>query len=109
MRRRTWISVLAVAVGAAVLPGAEPTRADASDAAPGQLSGAYQLAASGKIAPFRLAAGTKLSYKITSYNDQGQTASGYTAGLGKCAVDARFIPLGTRFQVAGYGYCYAAA
>ena len=83
-------------------------RSDASDASTGQLSGAYQLADSGKIAPFRLAAGTKLSYKVTSYNDQGATASGYTAGLGKCAVDARFIPLGTRFQVAGYGWCYAA-
>ena len=47
-------------------------------------------------------------HTITSYNDPGQTASGYTAGLGKCAVDARFIPLGTRFQVAGYGWCYAA-
>src|SRR6059058_537049 len=83
-------------------------RSDASDASTGQLSVAYRLADSGKIAPFRLAAGTRLSYKVTSYNDPGQTASGYTAGLGKCAVDARFIPLGTRFQVAGYGWCYAA-
>ena len=83
-------------------------RSDASDASTGQLSVAYQLADSGKIAPFRLAAGTRLSYKVTSYNDPGQTASGYTAGLGRCAVDARFIPLGTRFQIAGYGWCYAA-
>jgi 3D (Asp-Asp-Asp) domain-containing protein len=83
-------------------------RSDASDASTGQLSGAYRLEDSGTLAPFRLAAGTRLSYKITSYNDPGQTASGYTAGLGKCAVDARFIPWGTRFQVDGYGYCYAA-
>jgi len=83
-------------------------RSDASDASTGQLSGAYRLEDSGKLAAFRLAAGTRLNYKVTSYNDQGLTASGYAAGLGKCAVDARFIPLGTRFQVAGYGWCYAA-
>jgi 3D (Asp-Asp-Asp) domain-containing protein len=83
-------------------------RSDASDASTGQLSGAYRLEDSGRLAPFRLAAGTRLSYKITSYNDQGQTSSGYQAGPGKCAVDARFIPLGTRFQVDGYGFCYAA-
>jgi 3D (Asp-Asp-Asp) domain-containing protein len=83
-------------------------RSDASDASTGQLSGAYRLEDSGKLASFRLAVGTKLSYKITSYNDQGSTSSGYKAGLGKCAVDARFIPLGTRFKVDGYGYCYAA-
>jgi 3D (Asp-Asp-Asp) domain-containing protein len=83
-------------------------RSDAGDASTGQLSGAYRLEDRGVLAPFRLAAGTKLSYKVTSYNDGGLTASGYRAGLGKCAVDARFIPLGTRFQVAGYGWCYAA-
>ncbi|OLB81012.1 MAG: hypothetical protein AUI14_04800 [Actinobacteria bacterium 13_2_20CM_2_71_6] len=83
-------------------------RNDASDASTGQLSGAYRLEDSGKLAPFRLAAGTTLSYKVTSYNDNGATSSGYTAGLGKCAVDARFIPLGTRFRVDGYGWCYAA-
>ncbi len=82
-------------------------RSDASDASTGQLSGAYRLEDSGRLAPFRLAAGTRLSYKVTSYNDRGATSSGYTAGLGKCAVDARFIPLGTRFQVEGYGWCYA--
>ena len=83
-------------------------RSDASDASTGQLSGAYRLEDSGKLAAYRIAAGTKFSYKITSYNDVGQTASGYNAGLGKCAVDARFVPWGTRFKVDGYGYCYAA-
>jgi len=82
-------------------------RSTDSDASTGQLSQAYRLADGGNLAPFRLAAGTKLSYKITSYNDGGQTASGYTAGLGRCAVDARFIPWGTRFQVDGYGSCLA--
>jgi len=83
-------------------------RSDASDKSTGQISGAYRLEDGGKLAAFRLAAGTKFSYKVTSYNDMGQTSSGYNAGLGKCAVDARFIPLGTRFKVDGYGYCYAA-
>jgi 3D (Asp-Asp-Asp) domain-containing protein len=83
-------------------------RNDASDASTGQLSQAYRLEDSGNLAKFKLAAGTKFSYKVTSYNDQGQTSSGYKAGLGKCAVDARFIPLGTRFKVDGYGWCYAA-
>ncbi|TML31207.1 MAG: hypothetical protein E6G35_04995 [Actinobacteria bacterium] len=83
-------------------------RSDASDKSTGQLSGAYRLEDSGKLAAYRIAAGTKFSYKITSYNDTGQTASGYNAGLGKCAVDARYVPLGTRFKVDGYGYCYAA-
>jgi 3D (Asp-Asp-Asp) domain-containing protein len=83
-------------------------RSDASDRSTGQLSGAYRLEDSGKLASFHLTSGTKFSYKVTSYNDLGQTASGYNAGLGKCAVDARVIPLGTRFKVDGYGYCYAA-
>ena len=38
----------------------------------------------------------------------GLTASGYNAGLGKCAVDPRVIPWGTYFTVPGYGTCYAA-
>jgi 3D (Asp-Asp-Asp) domain-containing protein len=80
----------------------------ASDASTGQLSQPYRLEDSGSLKAFHLAAGTRLTYKVTSYNDQGQTASGYLAGLGKCAVDARFIPWGTRFKVDGYGWCYAA-
>jgi 3D (Asp-Asp-Asp) domain-containing protein len=83
-------------------------RSDASDASTGQLSQDYRLEDSGKLAAYHIAAGTKYSFKVTSYNDLGQTVSGYNAGLGKCAVDARVIPLGTRFKVDGYGYCYAA-
>jgi 3D (Asp-Asp-Asp) domain-containing protein len=83
-------------------------RSDASDASTGQLSPDYRLEDSGSLAKYRIAAGTTFSFKVTSYNDPGQTASGYTAGLGKCAVDARVIPPGTRFKVDGYGYCYAA-
>jgi 3D (Asp-Asp-Asp) domain-containing protein len=81
---------------------------DASDASTGQLSPAYRLEDSGALKAFRFAVGTRFTYKVTSYNDAGQTASGYRAGLGKCAVDARFIPWGTRFRVDGYGWCYAA-
>jgi 3D (Asp-Asp-Asp) domain-containing protein len=78
-----------------------------SDAAMGALSTPYRLQDGGTIAAAPLAAGTTFSYKVTSYNDGGQTASGFTAGLGKCAVDARFIPLGTRLRVDGYGLCLA--
>jgi 3D (Asp-Asp-Asp) domain-containing protein len=94
--RRAWYTVVAL------------RRGDASDASTGQLSRPYRLADSGSLQASGLAAGTRLTYKVTSYNDAGQTASGYLAGLGKCAVDARFIPWGTRFRVDGYGWCYAA-
>lgn len=36
-----------------------------------------------------------------------QTASGLKPGRGVVAVDPRFIPLGTRLYVDGYGYCVA--
>ena len=63
---------------------------------------------SNQLAPFTIPAGTTLNYRATSYNDTGQTALGYQAGPGFCAVDARNIPWGTRFFVPGYGHCYAA-
>jgi 3D (Asp-Asp-Asp) domain-containing protein len=74
----------------------------------GQISTAYRLDAANHLAAFRIPAGTHLTYTITSYNDTGQTALGYQAGPGFCAVDARNIPWGTRFHVPGYGFCYAA-
>jgi 3D (Asp-Asp-Asp) domain-containing protein len=74
----------------------------------GQISTAYRVDASDRLAPFRIPAGTTLNYTVTSYNDTGQTALGYFAGAGFCAVDARNIPWGTRFYVPGYGHCYAA-
>ena len=74
----------------------------------GQISTAYRVDASNRLAPYRIPAGTRLTYTITSYNDTGQTALGYNAGPGFCAVDARIIPWGTRFYVPGYGFCYAA-
>jgi 3D (Asp-Asp-Asp) domain-containing protein len=83
-------------------------RSDASDASTGQLSRPYILADSGVVQPYAIAPGTQYTWMVTSYNDAGQTASGYSAGLGICAVDTRYIPWGTRFKVDGYGYCYAA-
>jgi 3D (Asp-Asp-Asp) domain-containing protein len=38
----------------------------------------------------------------------GRTATGLKAGFGVAAVDPRFIPLGTRLYVEGYGYAIAA-
>ncbi len=83
-------------------------RSDGSDASTGALSQPYILADSGVVQPYALAAGTQFQYEVTSYNDPGQTASGYSTALGVCAVDTRYIPWGTRFKVDGYGYCYAA-
>jgi 3D (Asp-Asp-Asp) domain-containing protein len=81
---------------------------DNSPASLGQISTSYQVNASNQLAPFALAKGTVLNYKVTSYNDTGQTALGYLAGSGYCAVDVRNVPWGTRFYVPGYGHCYAA-
>jgi 3D (Asp-Asp-Asp) domain-containing protein len=79
-----------------------------SEARLGQVSTAYRLGTSNRLAAWRIPAGTRLSYQVTAYNDFGLTALGYNAGPGFCAVDARNIPWGTRFYVPGYGYCYAA-
>src|SRR5205823_1701832 len=126
---RTWISVVSVALGAAVLTGVNLAEANAATASglpackhfspvkppnrpPGpshdSKSKGPKISLSGRLPAPSGVTGTYAGGKVTSYNDPGQTASGYTAGLGKCAVDARFIPPGTRFQVAGYGWCYAA-
>ena len=81
---------------------------DTSAASIGQISTSYRINASNQLASYRLPVGTTLNYRVTSYNDNGQTALGYNAGSGFCAVDVRNIPWGTRFFVPGYGHCYAA-
>lgn len=78
------------------------------DSAIGQISASYRVDPSGRLAPYSIPVGTTFDYVVTSYDDGGQTALGYTAGPGFCAVDARYIPWGTRFYVPGYGHCYAA-
>jgi 3D (Asp-Asp-Asp) domain-containing protein len=55
-----------------------------------------------------LAAGTTLAVSATAYSLPGHTASGLPVGPGICATDPRVIPLGTRFDVPGYGPCVAA-
>jgi 3D (Asp-Asp-Asp) domain-containing protein len=80
---------------------------DNSPASLGQISTSFRLNASNKLAAFALAKGTTFTYRVSSYNDLAQTALGYNAGSGICAVDARNIPWGTRFYVPGYGRCYA--
>ena len=84
------------------------TAEDNSPGSLGQISTAYRLDGADRLAPYRIPAGTTLNYRVTSYNDVAQTALGYNAGPGICAVDARNIPWGTRFHVPGYGFCYAA-
>jgi peptidoglycan DL-endopeptidase CwlO len=55
-----------------------------------------------------LAPGTTLTVAATAYSLGGHTASGLPVGVGICATDPRVIPLGTRFDVPGYGACVAA-
>ena len=55
-----------------------------------------------------LAGGMTLSVSATAYSLPGHTASGLPVGPGICATDPRVIPLGTRFDVPGYGPCVAA-
>lgn len=80
-----------------------------SDASLGQLSQPYWLGADGTLAPGPgdVAVGTTISMMVTSYDDVGQTASGYNSQLGGCATDPRVIPWGTYFTVPGYGTCVA--
>ena len=55
-----------------------------------------------------LATGATLAVASTAYSLPGHTASGLPVGLGICATDPRVIPLGTRFNIPGYGICVAA-
>ena len=80
-----------------------------SDASLGQLSVPYWIGANGTLASGAgsPAVGTQIPMMLTSYDNTGQTASGYNAQLGVCATDPRVIPWGTYFSVPGYGICYA--
>jgi 3D (Asp-Asp-Asp) domain-containing protein len=53
-------------------------------------------------------AGNTLLVSSTAYALPGTTATGLPVGQGMCAVDPSVIPLGTRFDVPGYGSCLAA-
>jgi 3D (Asp-Asp-Asp) domain-containing protein len=77
-----------------------------SDASMGRLA-PYVLDADGTVKPYETPVGQTIPMMVTSYNDGGQTASGYQAQLGVCAVDPRVIPWGTYFTVPDYGTCYA--
>ena len=52
--------------------------------------------------------GSSLVVSSTAYALPGTTATGLPVGQGMCAVDPSVIPLGTRFDVPGYGSCLAA-
>jgi 3D (Asp-Asp-Asp) domain-containing protein/peptidoglycan hydrolase CwlO-like protein len=55
-----------------------------------------------------LHSGNTLIVSSTAYALPGTTATGLPVGQGVCAVDPSVIPLGTRFDVPGYGSCLAA-
>ncbi len=52
--------------------------------------------------------GDTLTVVSTAYAIHGTTATGIRTRRGICATDPRVIPLGTRFDVPGYGSCVAA-
>lgn len=79
-----------------------------ADSSLGRMSAPYQLDSAGSVVPWQTPAGSTVTMMVTSYNDGGNTASGYNSQLGVCAVDPRVIPWGTYFTVPGYGTCYAA-
>jgi len=79
-----------------------------ADSSLGQMSAPYQLNSAGSVVPWQTPVGSTITMMVTSYNDGGNTASGYNSQLGVCAVDPRVIPWGTYFTVPGYGTCYAA-
>ena len=67
-----------------------------------------QLAPAPAAATDPVHSGGSLDVSSTAYALGGTTATGLPVGQGMCAVDPSVIPLGTRFEVPGYGSCLAA-
>jgi 3D (Asp-Asp-Asp) domain-containing protein len=65
-------------------------------------------AASAAAAPTAASGAGALTVLATGYSMRGRTATGVPAGWGVAAVDPSLIPLGTRFDVPGYGEAIAA-
>lgn len=55
-----------------------------------------------------VASGSTMLVSATGYALPGRTATGIPVGVGVAAVDPSVIPLGTRFEVPGYGQAVAA-
>ena len=58
--------------------------------------------------PGPVGSGQTLTVVSTAYAIHGTTATGLRTRRGICATDPRVIPLGTKFDVPGYGRCVAA-
>ena len=58
--------------------------------------------------PRPVGSGQTLTVVSTAYAIHGTTATGLRTRRGICATDPRVIPLGTKFDVPGYGRCVAA-
>ena len=58
--------------------------------------------------PGPVGSGDTLTVVSTAYAIHGTTATGIRTRRGICATDPRVIPLGTQFDVPGYGRCVAA-
>jgi 3D (Asp-Asp-Asp) domain-containing protein/peptidoglycan hydrolase CwlO-like protein len=59
-------------------------------------------------APGPVSGGQTLTVVSTAYAIHGTTATGIRTRRGICATDPSVIPLGTQFDVPGYGHCVAA-
>jgi 3D (Asp-Asp-Asp) domain-containing protein len=96
--------------GSAASPAAPTSPATTTPAAtaPGGSSAPATTAQPAPPLEASLAPGTTLSVAASAYSLPGHTASGLPVGPGICATDPRVIPLGTRFDVPGYGTCVAA-
>jgi 3D (Asp-Asp-Asp) domain-containing protein len=88
--------------------GGGSTSAPATTSPSPETTAAATTAAPAPPARPSLAPGTTLSVAATAYSLAGHTASGLPVGVGVCATDPRVIPLGTRFDIPGYGSCVAA-
>jgi 3D (Asp-Asp-Asp) domain-containing protein len=102
LERAPQTAAAETAAGTPTLPAQAPALSVTPTAAPG----AQQLDA----APPALAAtgGQTITVVATGYALQGTTATGLPVGYGVAAVDPSVIPLGTHFDVPGYGQAVAA-
>jgi 3D (Asp-Asp-Asp) domain-containing protein len=106
-RKRTLNSAALTSLDTRARSAAHTTLTSAGAAASGDTSAAETPSAP-SVAPPATTAGRTFTVVATAYALQGHTASGLPVGPGIAAVDPSLIPLGTRFDVPGYGVAVAA-
>jgi cystine transport system substrate-binding protein len=89
-------------------PAGGPTATPDAATANGTTAASPGSTATAPAAPPSTRPGQTLTVVATAYDLPGNTASGLPVGPGIAAVDPSVIPLGTRFEVPGYGSAVAA-